>query len=110
MAEIGAAAPHPPSGQVRRHWFRCGPDLVFGDEDTLTPVFDPATAETHFLNDLPLLLLSAIGSEPRGFDALVADLAGDDIDDHARGRLYATLLQLEQAELVESVLRAPRKD
>ncbi len=46
------------------------------------PVFDPATGETHFLTELPALLLEAIGPSPATALELVERLAGPvDLDD-----------------------------
>ena len=41
-------------------------------------IFDPATGETHFLNDLPLLLLSVLDREPRDLRKLCCLLTGSD--------------------------------
>lgn len=88
---------------IERHWLRPGPSVVLADEYAEVPVFDPVTGETHFLNDLPLMLLSEIGPQPRAFDPLLEGLGEDgDLDDHAKARIQGALLFLEQAGLIES--------
>lgn len=69
-------------------------------------IFDPATGETHFLNDLPLLLLSMIDREPRDLRRLCCLLTGSDDDVAAESKMNITsaLVSLAHAELVESTV------
>lgn len=86
----------------RRLWFRNRPDCL-SDPVCEGVCFDPATGETHFLGDLPALLLSVIDSEPVSVDRLTQRLAGADaIADDDRKKMIGALLFLEAAELVES--------
>ena len=77
-------------------------------DDSLV-VFDPATGETHFLADLPALVLAELDDEPRSVRELIERLAGPvELDRAAEQQILTALTQLEAAELVES--RAPKPD
>ena len=90
-------------GAETRFWLRSGPELVWQDAPGLGAVFDPATGETHFLNELPAVILLAIDKTPVSFSALVERLGGgDEIDERAAAKILAALSLLETAELVES--------
>lgn len=68
-------------------------------------IFDPATGETHFLNDLPLLLLSMIDREPRDLRRLCCLLTGsDDVAAESEMKITSALVSLAHAELVESTV------
>jgi PqqD family protein of HPr-rel-A system len=69
----------------------------------LIPVYDPASGETHFLNELPSLLLDVIDAQPRTVEQLIALLnEGEALDTDAKKNIEFALAYLEQAELVES--------
>ena len=89
-------------------WFRRGPSPVRASGYRLAPVFDPLSGETHFLSDLPDLLLGVIDAEPRGVAEIVALLNdGEAVDDAAAlERITTALVFLQQAELVESTDRS----
>ena len=85
-------------------WLRNGPAVSKIQTLDPAPVFDPATGETHFLNELPLLLLEAMVDSPSTAEVLVDALAGPvELDDDADQRITAALRLLEDAELVESI-------
>ena len=66
-------------------------------------MFDPATGETHFLSDLPALLLAAVDAEPAEVATLIDRIAGPvTLDGQAQAQVVAALIFLESAELVES--------
>jgi len=89
----------------QRLWFRDAPALAVGESPLDGVVFDPATGETHFLNELPALLLSSIDGTPRPIAALVERIAGPtELDAEARTQIIGALVSLERAELVESRL------
>jgi PqqD family protein of HPr-rel-A system len=67
-------------------------------------VFDPATGETHFLTELPLLLLEAVDKLPSATDSLINTLAGPvKLEQDAADKILAALRLLEDAELIESL-------
>lgn len=87
-----------------RAWRRCGPPATRARGFDPAPIFDPGTGQTLFLNDLPALLLEAVDATPKSMTTLLADLAGAvELDDEAAVLVSAALIQLEQAELVESL-------
>jgi hypothetical protein len=88
---------------AERQWRRCGPPLVWENAPGEGAVFDPASGETHFLSELPALLLSSIGQEWHNLASLVVQIAGTvDLDDQHRAKILSALTFLESAELVES--------
>ena len=90
----------------KRLWVRIGSTPVWEQLSGLSAVFDPFNGETHFLSELPALLLSHLGSEAVTFSTLMDRVAGPvDLEDSAECKVLATLVYLEGAELVES--RAP---
>jgi len=85
-------------------WIREGPDVVWEGVAGEGPVFDPASGETHFLNDLPVLLLLAIDNRPVSCSTLMARFAGPmQLDEQGQAQILAALVYLEGAELVESL-------
>lgn len=93
----------PADGVAQRRWFRSGPDLVWERGLAEGIVFDPVSGETHFLSDLPALILSVIDEMPASYTELVERFAGPvDLDGGAQSQIVAALLFLEGAELVES--------
>jgi PqqD family protein of HPr-rel-A system len=77
--------------------------VVKSNSYSLTPVYDPVSGETHFLNELPGLLLDVIDGQPRRVEELIALLNdGEPLDDEASRSIALALTYLEQAELVES--------
>ena len=86
-----------------RFWFRIGPDVVWQHVGAAGAVFDPATGETFFLNELPALILSAVDSVPASFSQLVDRLGGQDgIDEAVQTQIFSALTYLESAALLES--------
>ncbi len=74
--------------------------------DNSLVVFDPTTGETHFLADLPALVLAELDDKPRSIRELIERLAGPvELGHVAEQQILTALTQLEAAELVES--RAP---
>ena len=68
-------------------------------------VFDRRTGETHFLADLPALILQALCERQLTRTALINELASAAdiaIDENVSNRVLAALQFLERAELVES--------
>lgn len=88
-----------------RRWFRttAAPDVASGLSPT--PVFDPATGETHFLNELPLMLLSAINARPQLATSLARQIFGDSIalGNAELARVETALRLLKNAEIIESI-------
>lgn len=86
-----------------RQWRRSGPPLVWADAPGEGAVFDPASGETHFLSELPALLLPFIDQDWHDFGSLIAHIVGSvDLDDPHRAKILSALTFLESAELVES--------
>ena len=84
-------------------WLRLGPRPIFEHLPQAVAVFDPASGETHFLSDLPALLLDVISSKPVSSEVLCERLAGkQSLDDLAKARILAALRSLEGVELIES--------
>ena len=91
----------------RRRWFRDGPDLVWQDALGSGAVFDPSSGETHFLSELPSVMLSVIDRTPARYSLLVERLGGSSgLDEQAEVKIIAALRSLETAELVESTILA----
>lgn len=86
-----------------RRWCRRAPDLRWGDSSVDGVVFDPDTGETHFLSELPRLLLTVVTSAPVSHAELVERLAGQaELDSQAEAQVITALVFLERAELIES--------
>jgi PqqD family protein of HPr-rel-A system len=85
-------------------WFRRSPSPIRANGFALRPVFDPLSGETHFLSDLPDLVLDVIDTHPRPLDEIITRLTdGEPLDDEGiAGNVAKALAYLEQAELVES--------
>jgi PqqD family protein of HPr-rel-A system len=67
-------------------------------------VFDPVSGETHFLNELPVLLLQQLGATPLTLAELASRLAyGKDLGADALAKISTCLAELERVGLVESV-------
>ena len=89
--------------QNRGVWRRIGPAVSKIPQLDPTPVFDPATGETHFLSPLPALLLGAIDGQWAFYNEIVDRIAGPvDYDGQAETQIITALMFLERAELVES--------
>lgn len=89
---------------MSRYWVRAGVPLVYEELGGATAVFDPYTGETHYVSELPVLLLSCIDAQPALPEELISRLAGDvELDKDARSQVLASLVYLEAAELVESL-------
>jgi PqqD family protein of HPr-rel-A system len=77
--------------------------LRWAPHDQVTAVFDPDTGETHFLSELPLLILTQIKANPTSLSELINRLDGPaDLAPGARQQIHQALLSLEQAELLTS--------
>lgn len=90
-----------------RVWRRCGAPVVYALESdaTSSTLFDPTTGETHFLADLPALVLSQVGEESIDLPHLLTRLdAPSDSGEEVALRVLHALATLERAELVDSVL------
>ena len=87
----------------RHAWRRLSQEVVEAKGFAPTPVFDPCTGQTHFLTELPALILAELDITPCPVEELIQRLAGPDkLDQAAEQRIQAALTQLEAAELVES--------
>jgi len=90
-----------------RRWRRLGPPLVWDGEPGEGAVFDPVSGETHFLSQLPALILTVVDDRWCGYPELIARLAGPvALDGQAEEKVISALASLERAELVESELSA----
>jgi len=90
------------TASANRRWHRLGQD-VLAEQFEQAIIFDPQTGETHFLSELPLMLLSAVNSKPQDIRELTAHLDPElDLNDGSRVKILEALYQLEQAGLVES--------
>lgn len=77
--------------------------MVWGSPAGHGVAFDPATGETHFLTELPTLLLEAVSASPATAEDLVAQLAGPvELDDKSAERVTVALRHLHHAGLIES--------
>lgn len=91
-----------------RAWFRKGPRVCPSDSSK-SLLFDPYTGETHFLGDLPALILSVIDDTALPLEELAERLAGPiSLDETARAQINGALVFLEAAELVESKPRSAK--
>jgi PqqD family protein of HPr-rel-A system len=83
-------------------WSRRGADLVWESLPATHAVFDPDTGETHFLTELPALVLQAISPVPASAAELVQRLAGNvQLDEDSAESVHSAVYQLEQAGLIE---------
>ncbi|MCB1801120.1 MAG: hypothetical protein KDI82_05480 [Gammaproteobacteria bacterium] len=93
----------PSSDRPGLAWRRCAPALEWRHEAGSGAVFDPVTGETHFLSDLPAMLVTEIDETWCDTRTLIERIAGSiqlDAGEHAK--VLAALHYLEGAELVES--------
>lgn len=66
-------------------------------------LFDSQTGETHFLSELPYLVLCALGGKSRTLTEIANSLAGPEaLDSSALEKIGSALVYLERAEIVES--------
>ncbi len=66
-------------------------------------MFDPATGETHFLSDLPALIVTIVDDDWASHTNIIERYAGPvELDGSAETQVIAALVSLERAELVES--------
>lgn len=71
-----------------------------------TVVFDKATGETHFLNELSVLVLERVGVSGVTSEALLNELhewSGVSLNEDLRSKVLNTLKVLERAELVHNI-------
>ena len=88
---------------AKRRWFRSGEAVIRENGVGEEVVFDPSSGETHFLSDLPSLILSVVDDEPATYMELLERFSGPvDLDSQAESQIFAALMFLEGAELVES--------
>jgi PqqD family protein of HPr-rel-A system len=93
----------------QRSWWRRAQAPVWETLPGASAVFDPDSGETHFLAQLPALLLPLVSDRPATAAELVSRLAGPvELDASADAQIVAALSYLEDAELVES--GAPQPD
>ena len=84
-------------------WFRKGAPLHWEPHLGSVVVFDSDTGETHFLSDLPSMVLARIDDEPTTLSGLIDRLdAPADLEREARQQIFTALVSLERAELVTS--------
>lgn len=92
-----------PASGLRELWYRDAPRYLQEAFDGVHAIFDPATGETHFLAELPALILTAVDNQPATPEALMDRLIGsDDAGRAMEQQVSATLQFLAAAELVES--------
>lgn len=84
-------------------WARKGAPLEWEMQKGAAVVFDPETGATHFLSDLPSLLLSHIDDVPADLAILIERLDGPkELGLDERKQILSALLSLEQSELITS--------
>ena len=84
-------------------WYRRHRSPLVNDSWDMAVLFDPETGETHFLNELPALLLAHLDVSPRTFEQIVEAIdAPADLSDEARQQIRRALRLLEDKELIES--------
>jgi PqqD family protein of HPr-rel-A system len=71
----------------------------------LSIIFDPDSGQTHFLSELPALLLDNIHESPQTIEQLTASIdAPEDLTEEAQEQIRRALSLLEAKELIESRL------
>lgn len=84
-------------------WSRFGANIVLEALPSANAVFDPETGETHFVSELPTLVLQAVGPDPATAAKLIQKIAGPvELDENSIEAVHSSLQQLEYAGLVES--------
>lgn len=86
-------------------WRNAACPLVWSESSAVDAVFDPATGETHLLNELPGLILRAIDTQPRNAGRIIEAMAGasaEELGRSGRDQVIAALDYLRGAELIES--------
>ena len=81
-----------------------GPECSY-DNGQMTILFDTSSGETHFLGELPVLVLGCLSDEFLPFEQLIDALSGDSssgLNNQSLTAIAASLDFLEGAELVES--------
>ena len=81
-----------------------GPECSY-DNGQMTILFDTSSGETHFLGELPVLVLGCLSDEFLPFEQLIDALSGDSssgLNSESLTAIAASLDFLEGAELVES--------
>lgn len=83
---------------------RRGKPLVWQRGWGMAIVFDPDSGQTHFLSELPALLLEHLGESPQTIDQIAASIdAPADLRDDAREQIRRALVLLEDKELIASM-------
>jgi PqqD family protein of HPr-rel-A system len=91
-------------GEMVASWSRCGPSSIQRALGPAHAVYDATSGETHFLSELPALLLQAIDRTPRSAIELLTAVAGEaDYTPEQIQQAEAALRELERAGLVEYV-------
>ena len=86
-------------------WHRKGEKILI-ERFEYAVVFDPQTGETHFLSELPMMLLAVVCPQPQDIRKLSESLdSGVDLTSELKVRMLQALQQLEYVELIESSLR-----
>ena len=84
-------------------WYRKGTPLHQETHAQSAVIFDPDTGETHFLSDLPSIVLHKIDDFPATLSVLIGRLDGpENLEPEAREQILTALMYLERAELVTS--------
>jgi hypothetical protein len=92
----------------KESWCRTDGVLLWSDGLENGPIFDPLTGQTHFLNELPHLLLQAVEAIPRTADELAERIAGPvQLSDEEHAKCLRALAFLASAELIDSLIEAP---
>jgi PqqD family protein of HPr-rel-A system len=85
-------------------WRRQSPPLNCQSIPPAYAIFDPSSGDTHFLSELPTLLLQSIDHKARSALDLLIAIAGEDVySEEQIQRAEAALRELEKAGLVEYV-------
>ena len=89
---------------AERAWTRKGAPLCWEETRSGSAVvFDPETGATHFLSDLPTILLKQVGDDPADLAGLIDRIDGpSELAPDEKQRILSTLVTLEQAELITS--------
>jgi PqqD family protein of HPr-rel-A system len=100
---VSLPIPLPVADLERRVWRRPGPVPVWQGEPGEGALFDPLSGETHFLGELPALIVSVLDDHWASRGTLVERIAGPvALEQQAEAQILAALVSLEAAELVES--------
>jgi PqqD family protein of HPr-rel-A system len=89
-------------------WSREGPAIAYQTVSEVTVAYDPATGETHFLSDLPAMVLEIVSTSPSTEHEILRALSAPlDPSQELLDRLQSALKQLKQAGLIDWVDPVP---